>query len=100
MEAALNGVPILGWPQIGDQMINAELIAKKGLGMWVEEWGWGQKCLVKGEEVGGRIKEMMESEALRKQAAKFRDEAIKAVEVGGSCDRAIQGLIRMWSKGT
>ncbi|KAA0034456.1 UDP-glycosyltransferase 708D1-like protein [Cucumis melo var. makuwa] len=98
MEAALKGVPILAWPQIGDQMINAELIAKKGLGMWVEEWGWGQKCLVKGEEVGGRIKEMMESEALRKQAAKFRDEAIKAVEVGGSCDKAIQGLIRMWSK--
>lgn len=100
MEAALEGVPVLAWPQIGDQMINAELIAKIGLGMWIEKWGWGQKCLVKGEELGGRIKELMESEALRKEAAKFRDEAIKAVEVGGSCDRAIEGLIGKWSKGT
>ena len=31
--------------------MNAELVAKKGVGMWVQKWGWGHKCLVKGQAV-------------------------------------------------
>ncbi|XP_022957361.1 UDP-glycosyltransferase 13-like [Cucurbita moschata] len=99
MEAALKGVPVLAWPQNGDQMINAGLVAKKGVGMWVEKWGWGHKCVVKGEELGGRIKELMESDVLRARAAELKEEAAKAVAVGGSCDRAIERLIGRWSKG-
>lgn len=97
MEAALKGVPVLAWPQMGDQMVNAELVSQIGLGIWVEKWGWGQKCLVKGEELGGRIKEMMQSQGLRANASKFKEEAMKAVEFGGSCERAIQGLIGKWN---
>jgi UDP:flavonoid glycosyltransferase YjiC (YdhE family) len=35
IEAAWHGVPILGWPQHGDQKINAEVVEMSGLGMWV-----------------------------------------------------------------
>ena len=33
IEAAWHGVPILAWPQHGDQKINAEVVERSGLGM-------------------------------------------------------------------
>lgn len=43
MEAARRGVPMLAWPQHGDQKINAELVEKAGLGLWAREVGEGRK---------------------------------------------------------
>ncbi|PIA62959.1 hypothetical protein AQUCO_00200759v1 [Aquilegia coerulea] len=89
-EAAWHGVSMLAWPQHGDQMINADVVRKSGLGMWVESWVGGN--LVKGEEIGEKIKELMEDEGLRLKAAHLRDEARKAVDVGGSSE---VGLLKL-----
>ncbi|KAG6708621.1 UDP-glycosyltransferase 708G1-like [Carya illinoinensis] len=96
IEAAWHGVPILAWPQIGDQKINAELVKASGLGMWVTSWGWAEEVVVKGDEIGERIREMMGSELLRGQAARIREEARKAFGDGGSVGITFKQLIEEW----
>ncbi|XP_054785756.1 UDP-glycosyltransferase 708G1-like [Prosopis cineraria] len=95
-EAAWYGVRILAWPQHGDQRINADVVEKSGLGVWEEKWGWGQE--VKGEEIGKRIKDMMNDESLKKSAEQLRDAAREAVGDGGTSHVALQRLIGEWKK--
>ncbi|KAJ1259030.1 hypothetical protein BS78_10G122500 [Paspalum vaginatum] len=39
-EAAASGVPVLAWPRFADQRVNARVVARAGLGVWVERWSW------------------------------------------------------------
>ncbi|XP_023900439.1 UDP-glycosyltransferase 708G1 [Quercus suber] len=96
IEAAWHGVPILAWPQHGDQKINAEVVERSGFGMWVTSWGWGEKDMVKGDEFGERIREMMGSELLRGQATNIREEARKALGDCGSCEMTFKRLVAEW----
>uniref|UniRef100_A0A2N9J2V5 Glycosyltransferase n=1 Tax=Fagus sylvatica TaxID=28930 RepID=A0A2N9J2V5_FAGSY len=96
IEAAWHGVPILAWPQHGDQKINAEVVERSGLGMWVTSWGWGEQVMVKGDEFGERVREMMGNELLRGQAACIREEAKKARGDGGSCEMTFKRLVGEW----
>lgn len=98
MEAVWHGVPMLVWPQFGDQKINAEVIERSGLGIWVKKWGWGTQLLVKGEEIGERIKDLMGNNPLRVRAKTLREEARKAIEVGGSSEKTLKELIENWKK--
>lgn len=95
-EAALNGVPILGWPQHGDQKINAKLVEISGWGIWNKSWGWGGECVVKGDEIGDAIKEMMKNELFKVKAIELKEEGRKAISVGGDCEVTIQKLIQKW----
>ncbi|KAK3001231.1 hypothetical protein RJ639_020358 [Escallonia herrerae] len=88
MEAAQTGVPVLAWPQHGDQKVNAEVVEKAELGIWARHWGWGGQKLVKGEEVAEKIVELMGDHILRANAKKVGQEARKATKVGGSSDKA------------
>ncbi|XP_057972505.1 UDP-glycosyltransferase 708G1-like [Malania oleifera] len=92
-EAALRGMPMLAWPQHGDQRVNAEVVAKAGLGIWVKDWGWGVGRLVEGEEIGKRIGELMRDEELRARAGKVGEEARKAWGFGGSSEKALMEII-------
>ncbi|KAF8015248.1 hypothetical protein BT93_H0908 [Corymbia citriodora subsp. variegata] len=92
MEAAWQGVPILAWPQNGDQRLNAKVVEEAGLGLWERNWDWGGG-IVKGDEIERKIVELMTDEKLRERAAKVREEARKAVESGGSSDRVIRDVI-------
>ncbi|GMJ04644.1 UDP-glucosyl transferase 71C3 [Hibiscus trionum] len=66
----------LEWAQHGDQMINGEVIEAAGWGVCMKSWGWGlNNHLVKGEEIGDKIKELMESQMLRMEAANKSSEA-------------------------
>ncbi|CAJ2639660.1 unnamed protein product [Trifolium pratense] len=94
MEAALNGVPILGWPQHSDQKINAGLVEFSGWGVWNKSWGWGGECVVKGEEIGDAIKEIMDNELLKVKAMEIKEGARKAISVGGDCEVTIKKLIQ------
>lgn len=97
IEAAWNGVPILAWPQGGDQKINAEVVEMSGFGMWERSWDWGDKVVVKGENIGEKIREMMGSQLLRGQAARIKEEARKAVSSdGGTCRINFKRLTEEW----
>ncbi|PNX75190.1 anthocyanidin 5,3-O-glucosyltransferase-like protein [Trifolium pratense] len=95
-EAALNGVPILAWPQHGDQKINAGLVEVSGWGIWNKSWGWGGERVVQGEEIGDAIKEIMENELLKVKAMELKEGGKKAISVGGDCEVTIQKLILKW----
>ncbi|KAI6705210.1 hypothetical protein NL676_008172 [Syzygium grande] len=93
MEAALQGVPMLAWPQDGDQRLNAEVMEDAGLGLWGRNWDWGPNGIVQGEEIEKKIVELMTDEKLRERAKMVREEARKAVGSGGSSDKAIREVV-------
>ncbi|CAK8577285.1 unnamed protein product [Lathyrus sativus] len=95
-EASLNGVPILAWPQHGDQKVNAKLVEISAWGIWKKSWGWGGERVVKGDEIGDAIKEIMENEVLKEGAMKVKEGAMKAISNGGECEVTIQKLIQKW----
>nr|QLF98865.1 2-hydroxyflavanone C-glycosyltransferase [Glycyrrhiza uralensis] len=98
VEAAWFGVKILGWPLHGDQKINAEVVAKGGWGVWKEGWDWEGERLVKGEEIGEAIREVMNDESLVMKATQVKKDARKAISVGGGCEVALQKLMEVWKK--
>ncbi|XP_016453716.2 UDP-glycosyltransferase 13-like [Nicotiana tabacum] len=95
MNAAWSGVPILAWPQHGDQKFNAEVVEKAGLGRWVKEWGWGEENLVNGEEIAEMVKSLMGDVDMKVKAMKVRDQARKAKEIGGSSEKRLRKFIEM-----
>ena len=97
-EAVWEGVPILTWPQHGDQKMTSEAIRMSGLGIWADEWGWGTQKVVKGKEIAERIKEMMSNESLRVKAGEMKEAARKACGVGGSCEVIIKRLMEEWKR--
>ncbi|XP_054809974.1 UDP-glycosyltransferase 708G1-like [Prosopis cineraria] len=98
LEAAWHAVPILGWPQMGDHKVNAEAMELSGMGMWKREWGWAGEKVVKGEEIGDAIDEMMKNEGFKMKAEELKLAARKAVGGGGSTELAIQKVINEWKK--
>lgn len=102
MEAAQRGMPVLAWPQHGDQKVNAWVIQKAGLGVWEKEWGWVGQKLVKAEVIADKIKEVMNSEELRRTASKVGEEAGKTWDAnnGGSSNRMLNNLISSIESGT
>ncbi|KAE8673268.1 Detected protein of confused Function [Hibiscus syriacus] len=91
IEAAWHGIPVLGWPQHGDQMINGEVMEAAGWGLCMKTWGWGlNNHLVKGEEIGDKIKELMENQMVRTKAAIISEAAQKSSESVGSCHNMVK----------
>ncbi|XP_061367998.1 UDP-glycosyltransferase 13-like [Gastrolobium bilobum] len=97
-EAVWNGLPILAWPQHGDQKINSHVVEMNGWGIWKRNWGWGGERVVKGEEIGEAIKEMMKNESLKVKAAQLKEAGRKAMSVGGDCEVTLQKLMQEWKK--
>ncbi|XAR50601.1 hypothetical protein NMG60_11004963 [Bertholletia excelsa] len=102
-EAVREGVPILAWPQHGDHKMNAEVVEKAGTGVWVKSWG--SEKLVRGEEIGERVKELMGDKRLRGQAREVGSKARAAFAVGGGSENALRragggggGVIEMLKK--
>ena len=92
-EAARFGLPLLAWPLHGDQKLNAEVTEKAGLGVWMRHWGWLGENLVKGEEIGDQIVQLMQDKTLRIKAKKVKEETRKAYEVGGSSKKVLLEII-------
>ncbi|GMN32688.1 hypothetical protein TIFTF001_049793 [Ficus carica] len=99
IEAARRGVPVVAWPQHGDQRLNAEIVQRGELGIWDRKWGWdGDKELVCGEEIEKKIREVMGDEKLRKMAKKVGEEARKAAETGGSSEKVLSEVLEFLQK--
>ncbi|KAH9740267.1 UDP-glucose:2-hydroxyflavanone C-glucosyltransferase [Citrus sinensis] len=95
-KAMWNGVQVLAWPQHGDQKINADVVERTGMGIWVQSWGWGGEAIMKGEQIAENISEMMGNELLRIQEMRIREEARTAIEQGGSLKKRLTELVEMW----
>ncbi|XP_019185872.1 PREDICTED: UDP-glycosyltransferase 708C1-like [Ipomoea nil] len=98
MDAARFGVPILAWPQHGDQKMNAEAVEKAGLGVWVKEWGWGEERLVNGEEIAEKVRMVMENRNVRVEARNVREEAEKAIKHCGSGKKLMEFIVSSTQK--
>ncbi|XVF85855.1 hypothetical protein PTKIN_Ptkin17bG0151300 [Pterospermum kingtungense] len=95
VEAALYGVPMLAWPyhMFGDQRINLEAVEATGWVLCVESWAWGEDVVLKGEDIGDKIKDLMGSESLKLEAARISQEAKKAVS-----EDTLKKLLLSWKK--
>nr|GMC73563.1 UDP-glycosyltransferase 13-like [Ipomoea batatas]GME16880.1 UDP-glycosyltransferase 13-like [Ipomoea batatas] len=98
MDAARFGVPILAWPQHGDQKMNAEVVEKAGLGVWVKEWGWGEERLVNGEEIAEKVRMVMENRNVRGEARNVREEAEKAIKDCGREKKLMEFIVASTQK--
>ncbi|CAA0828389.1 UDP-glycosyltransferase 71C2 [Striga hermonthica] len=93
VEAARLGVPVLAWPQHGDQRVNAEVVEKVGLGIWDRDWGWAGEKLVGRNEIAEKIRELMVNKELRVRAKEIKEKALEAKEEDGSSYLFVQELI-------
>lgn len=96
MESVWHGVPMLAWPQHGDQRINASLVERSGIGMWEQSWEWGRDALVTADQIADQIKAVMRNERLRLKAMEMKGTAKEAAVGGGG--RGIAQLIEKWKK--
>ncbi|KAI3503279.1 hypothetical protein L1887_31719 [Cichorium endivia] len=93
MEAAARGIPMLAWPPLGDQKVNAGVMEAAGLGIWEKGWGWLGEKTVKAEEIAEKVRMVMSDERLREKARKIGEEAKKAIEIGGISNKVLREII-------
>ncbi|ONK59237.1 uncharacterized protein A4U43_C08F4390 [Asparagus officinalis] len=91
MESMSFGVPVLCYPYFGDQQTNCRYLC--------DEWGIGLEIGddVRREEVAEKIRELMGGEKgkdMRRNAAKLKENATKASEVGGSSFLNLERVIK------
>ena len=100
-EAAVRGMRMLAWPRLGDHRICAMVMEKSGLGVWPSDWSWdGDDEVVAGEEIGRRLRELMNGDpAAAATAAKVKEEALRAIADGGTSDRNLYELVARFQRG-
>ncbi|KAF8011449.1 hypothetical protein BT93_J1922 [Corymbia citriodora subsp. variegata] len=88
LESVCAGVPILAWPMMAEQPLNARMVAEEmGVGLRAETADGTVRGFVRGEGLAKAVRELMEGErgeAARKKAKAVAEMARKAVEEGGS----------------
>ncbi|KAM1187359.1 hypothetical protein ACFX2J_023293 [Malus domestica] len=97
MESICAGVPILAWPMMADQPINAKFVVEEvKVGLRVETCDGSPKGFVKSEGLEKMVKELMEGEKrekARREAKKLAEVARKAMSEGGSSWPTLRLLI-------
>nr|QES86202.1 C-glycosyltransferase [Phyllostachys edulis] len=97
-EATVSGVPVLAWPRFADQRVSAGVVARRGLGVWVERWSWeGEERVVTGDEIAEKVKSVLADETLRKNSTMVREAAAAAVATGGTSYRSLAKFVRRCS---
>ncbi|OEL36881.1 UDP-glucose:2-hydroxyflavanone C-glucosyltransferase [Dichanthelium oligosanthes] len=100
-EAAVSGVPVLAWPRFADQRVNARVVARAGLGAWVERWSWeGEEAVVRAEEIAEKVRAAMGDETVAQKAASVREAAARAVAYGGTSHQSLAEFVRRCRGGT
>ncbi|RLN04213.1 7-deoxyloganetin glucosyltransferase-like [Panicum miliaceum] len=94
LESIAAGVPMVCWPVFADQYVNRKYAC--------ELWGIGLRLdeEVRREQVAGRVREAMESEEMRKSAARWKAEAEAAACPGGSSHENLLGLVKALKEGS
>ena len=96
MEALTSGVPVLAFPQWGDQVTDAKfLVDVFGVGVRMSR-GEAEGRVVPREEVEECLRVATvgpRAEELRRNSAKWKEKAEKVYRVGGSSDRNLQEFV-------
>ncbi|KDP33462.1 hypothetical protein JCGZ_07033 [Jatropha curcas] len=95
LESVSAGVPILAWPMIAEQSLNAKLIAD-GLGAGINVKKEAAGAVVSREAICDGVRELMGGEKgrnARERAEALGREARRAVQEGGSSHRTLQKMI-------
>ncbi|XP_077225190.1 gallate 1-beta-glucosyltransferase 84A24-like [Tasmannia lanceolata] len=94
MESLSSGIPVIGFPQFGDQVTNAKFLSEvHGVGVRLRK---DSGPLVSKEEVVRCINEVTcgtNAVEMKKNALKWKDAAREAVGEGGSSDRNIEAFV-------
>jgi hypothetical protein len=97
LEAVCGGVPMVGWPLFAEQrMTRVVLVKELKVALAVNE---SEDGLVSAGELEKRVRELMDSEAgkeVRERVSAMRDDAMAAVEEGGSSRVALANLAELW----
>ncbi|KAJ6949522.1 UDP-glycosyltransferase 90A1-like [Populus alba x Populus x berolinensis] len=98
LESICAGVPILAWPMMADQPLNARMVVEEiKVGLRVETCNGSVGGFVKWEGLKKMVKELMEGETgkeVRKNAEEYGEIAKKAMEEGsGSSRRNLDVLV-------
>ncbi|KAI8541509.1 hypothetical protein RHMOL_Rhmol08G0066500 [Rhododendron molle] len=97
LESICAKVPILAWPMMAEQRLNARMVVEEiKVGLSVETNNESAKGFVKSKGLEKMVRELMEGEEgkeVRKKVKEFGDEAKKAVAEGGSSWRTLNQLI-------
>ncbi|CAN6214219.1 unnamed protein product [Urochloa humidicola] len=100
-EAAARGVPVLAWPRLADQRVNAGVVARAGLGVWEERWSWeGEEKVVTAEEIAEQVAAVMGDVTVVEKVATMREAAARAVVDGGTSHRSLAEFVRRCRVGT
>ncbi|KAJ6820744.1 putative UDP-glycosyltransferase 90A1 [Iris pallida] len=96
-ESVCAGVPMLAWPMIAEQHLNAKFVVDvAGIGLRVRAGDGTKYGLVRREEVEEKVKELLFGEKGRMAAEKVKDLALashKAMADGGSSASALEQMI-------
>ncbi|XP_077236761.1 UDP-glucose flavonoid 3-O-glucosyltransferase 7-like [Tasmannia lanceolata] len=97
LESVGMGVPILAWPIMAEQGLNAKLVVEElKVGEMIIEGGLEEESFVKREVICEKVRELMGGEMgrrARENAEELGRVARQAVEKGGSSYRSLSGLI-------
>ncbi|XP_024928581.3 UDP-glycosyltransferase 90A1-like [Ziziphus jujuba] len=97
LESICAGVPILAWPMMAEQPLNARMVVEEiKVGLRVETCDGSVRGFVKWEGLKKMVRELMEGEKgkeVRKKVEEVAEMARKAMEDEGSSCRALDTLI-------
>lgn len=97
LESICAEVPILAWPMMAEQHLNARMVVEEiKIGIRVETSDGSVRGFVKWQGLEKTVRELMEGEMgkeVRKKVKEMSEAAIKAVEEGGSSWRTLNELI-------
>ncbi|XP_028778612.1 UDP-glycosyltransferase 90A1-like [Neltuma alba] len=97
LEGICAGVPILAWPMMAEQHLNAKMVEEEiKVGLRVDKYHGSVRGLVKREGVMKMVKELMEGEKgreARKKVTQLAETARKAVAEDGSSWRALDSML-------
>lgn len=98
IESICAKVPILAWPMMAEQPLNARFVAEEiKIGIMVETCNGSIKGFVKWEGLRKCVKELMEGETgkkARKKVEEFGEAAMRAMEEGGSSRNELDNLLK------
>eukprot|EP00252_Welwitschia_mirabilis_P011345 TRINITY_DN2550_c0_g1_i1.p1 TRINITY_DN2550_c0_g1~~TRINITY_DN2550_c0_g1_i1.p1 ORF type:complete len:480 (-),score=8.69 TRINITY_DN2550_c0_g1_i1:246-1685(-) len=100
LEAIFCGVPVVPWPLVGEQRLNAAMLLKEyGVGV---ELGMPSEGCVMREEVERAVKELLSGEKGRKarqRVRELREKSRNALQRHGSSWKALRSAVSAWSEG-